>query len=54
MEINFLSPGFIVPSILNVLMLMIPITIFSGGILSWFRTALYAIALHAVIILTTI
>ena len=54
MEINFLSSGFIVPSILNVLMLMIPITIFSGGILSWFRTALYAIVLYTAIVFITI
>lgn len=50
MEIDFLSSGFIVPSILNIFMLMLPITIFSSGVLSWFRTALYATLIYVVII----
>jgi len=50
MEIDFLSSGFIVPSILNIIMLMLPITVFSSGILSWFRTALYATLIYAAIV----
>jgi hypothetical protein len=54
MEIDFLSSGFIVPSILNIIMLMLPITIFSSRILSMFQTALYATLIYTTIVFVCI
>ena len=51
MDINFLTVGFIVPSIMSIAMLMLPVAIFSKGSLSLFEIAIYAILIYILIIL---
>lgn len=51
MNIYFLNPGFMVPAILSVLMLMIPITVFTQGRLSIIKTVIMSLALYSFIII---
>jgi|11_taG_2_1085331.scaffolds.fasta_scaffold204167_1 hypothetical protein len=48
-----LSASFIVPSMLNVLFIMIPVTVFSNYNLSIFKTILYSFLIYLSIILIT-
>ena len=50
MTIDFLSSGFIVPSILSIIMLMLPVTIFSSGKTSLFKSALYSTLIYIAIV----
>lgn len=51
MDIDFLTAGFIVPSIMSIAMLMLPVAIFSKGSLSLFKIVIYAILIYVLIIL---
>lgn len=50
MNINLLSPAFLVPATLSILMLTIPISIFTNGRLSFLRVFIYAITIYSLIV----
>ena len=51
MDINFLTTGFIIPSIMSIAMLMIPVAIFSKGSLTLVEIMIYAVLIYILIIL---
>ncbi len=54
MDIDFLTIGFVIPSIMSIAMLMLPVAIFSNGKLSLFEIMIYAILIYILIILIAI
>ena len=51
MDIDFLTVGFIVPSIMSIAMLMLPVAILSRGSLTLLEIMTYAILIYILIIL---
>lgn len=54
MDIDFLTVGFIVPSIMSIAMLMLPVAIISKGSLNLLEIMIYAILIYVLIILIAI
>ena len=54
MEIDYFSPSFLVPAFLTISLLTIPVTVFTDGKLSLFKTLLAAISIYFLIIISGI